>query len=100
MAILSGKVRASLVVTGGVHTAVDVIKATMSGAHVTQMVSALLIHGPMHFQRVLNDLSMWMHEHEWPSLAEMRGNMSLSRVPDPDAYERANYMLMLQGWRP
>jgi len=100
MAILSGKVRASLAVTGGVHTALDVIKATMSGAHVTQMVSALLIHGPMHFQRVLNDLSMWMHEHEWPSLAEMRGNMSLSRVPDPDAYERANYMLMLQGWRP
>jgi dihydroorotate dehydrogenase (fumarate) len=64
------------------------------------MVSALLIHGPLQFQRVLNDLSMWMHEHEWPSLAEMRGNMSLSRVPDPDAYERANYMLMLQGWRP
>jgi dihydroorotate dehydrogenase (fumarate) len=100
MAILSGKVRASLAVTGGVHTALDVVKATMSGAHVTQMVSALLIHGPMHFQRVLNDLSMWMHEHEWPSLAEMRGNMSLSKVPDPDAYERANYMLMLQGWRP
>jgi dihydroorotate dehydrogenase (fumarate) len=100
MAILSGKVRASLAVTGGVHTALDVVKATMSGAHITQMVSALLIPGPMHFQRVLNDLSMWMHEHEWPSLAEMRGNMSLSKVPDPDAYERANYMLMLQGWRP
>jgi dihydroorotate dehydrogenase (fumarate) len=100
MAILSGRVRASLAVTGGVHTALDVVKATMSGAHITQMVSALLIHGPMHFQRVLNDLSMWMHEHEWPSLAEMRGNMSLSKVPDPDAYERANYMLMLQGWRP
>jgi hypothetical protein len=42
---------------------------------------------------------VWMEEHGWPSLAEMRGNMSFSKVPDPDAYERANYMLMLQGWR-
>jgi dihydroorotate dehydrogenase (fumarate) len=92
-------VRASLGVTGGVHTALDVVKATMTGAHVTQMVSALLKHGPMHLPLVLNDLSAWMHEHEWASLAEMRGNMSLSKVPDPDAYERANYMLMLQGWR-
>jgi dihydroorotate dehydrogenase (fumarate) len=99
MAILSGRVRASLAVTGGVHTALDVVKATMAGAHVTQMVSALLMHGPRHLRTVLNDLAAWLQEHEWPSLAEMRGNMSLLKVPDPDAYERANYMLMLQGWR-
>jgi dihydroorotate dehydrogenase (fumarate) len=99
MAILSGRVRASLAVSGGVHAAVDVIKATMAGAHVTQMVSALLMHGPMHLQQVLDGISAWMTEHEWDSLAEMRGNMSLLKVPDPDAYERANYMLMLQGWR-
>ena len=99
MAILSGRVRASLAVTGGVHTAVDVVKATMAGAHVTQMVSALLMHGPRHLGTVLHDLAAWLQEHEWPSLAEMRGNMSLLKVPDPDAYERANYMLMLQGWR-
>jgi dihydroorotate dehydrogenase (fumarate) len=100
MAILSGRVRASLAVSGGVHTALDVIKATMAGAHVTQMVSALLIHGPTHLQRVLDGIAAWMTDHEWDSLAEMRGNMSLLKVPDPDAYERANYMLMLQGWRP
>jgi dihydroorotate dehydrogenase (fumarate) len=100
MAILSGRVRASLAVSGGVHTALDVIKATMAGAHVTQMVSALLMHGPTHLQRVLDGIAAWMTEHEWDSLAEMRGNMSLLKVPDPDAYERANYMLMLQGWRP
>jgi dihydroorotate dehydrogenase (fumarate) len=100
MAILSGRVRASLAVSGGVHTALDVIKATMAGAHVTQMVSALLMHGPIHLQRVLDGIAAWMTEHEWDSLAEMRGNMSLLKVPDPDAYERANYMLMLQGWRP
>jgi dihydroorotate dehydrogenase (fumarate) len=99
MAILSGRVKASLAVTGGVHTALDVVKATMAGAHVTQTVSALLMHGPAHLRTVLNDLAVWMEEHEWRSLAEMRGNMSLFKVPDPDAYERANYMLMLQGWR-
>ena len=59
----------------------------------------LLMHGPGHLRTVLNDLAAWLQEHEWPSLAEMRGNMSLLKVPDPDAYERANYMLMLQGWR-
>ena len=99
MAILSGRLRASLAVTGGVHTAVDVVKATMAGAHVTQVVSALLLHGPGHLRTVLDDLAAWMHEHEWDSLATMRGNLSLAKVPDPDAYERANYMLMLQGWR-
>ena len=99
LAILCGRVRASLAVTGGVHSALDVIKATMAGAHVTQMVSALLMHGPGHLRKVREDLAAWMTEHEWSSLAEMRGNMSLFKVPDPDAYERANYMLMLQGWR-
>jgi dihydroorotate dehydrogenase (fumarate) len=82
-----------------VHTALDVVKATMAGAHVTQMVSALLRHGPVHLRTVLDDLEAWLQEHEWDALATMRGNMSLFKVPDPDAYERANYMLMLQSWR-
>jgi dihydroorotate dehydrogenase (fumarate) len=99
LAILSGRVRASLAATGGVHTALDVVKATMAGAHVTQMVSALLMHGPTHLRTVLDDLAAWLQAHEWNSLASMRGNMNLAKVPDPDAYERANYMLMLQGWR-
>jgi dihydroorotate dehydrogenase (fumarate) len=98
-ALLSERVRASLAVTGGVHTAVDVVKATMAGAHVTQMVSALLMHGPDHLRKVLTDLAQWLTEHEWESLSAMRGNMNFSKVPDPDAYERANYMLMLQSWR-
>jgi len=99
IAILSGQVRSSLAVTGGVHTAYDVVRSTMAGAHATQMVSGLLKHGPLRIQTVLTDLREWMKEHEWSSLAEMRGNMNLSRVPDADAYERANYMLMLQSWR-
>jgi len=99
IAILSGQVRPSLAVTGGVHSAYDVVRATMAGAHATQMVSGLLKHGPLRIRTVLADLHQWMKEHEWGSLAEMRGNMNLSRVPDADAYERANYMLMLQSWR-
>jgi dihydroorotate dehydrogenase (fumarate) len=99
IAILSGHVRSSLAVSGGVHTALDVVKATMAGAHVTQMVSALLERGPARLGTVRRDLESWLQEHEWSSLAEMRGNMNLSKVPDPDAYERANYMLMLQSWR-
>jgi len=99
MAILSGRVQASLAVTGGVHTALDVIKATMTGAHATQMVSALLRNGPAHMRTVVSDLSAWLEKNEWHSLAEMRGNMNLFKVPDPEAYERANYMLMLQSWR-
>lgn len=98
-AILSGRVQASLAVTGGVHTALDVIKATMAGAHATQMVSALLAHGAAYLKVVLSELRAWMIEHEWESLGDMRGNMNLAKVPDPAAYERANYMLMLQGWR-
>ncbi len=98
MAILSGRVRASLAVTGGVHTALDVVKATMAGADATQMVSALLTNGPLHLRTVRDDLVAWLDEHEWHSLSEMRGNMNLLKVPDPDAYERANYMIMLQTW--
>ena len=98
-AMLAGRVNASLAVTGGVHTAVDVVKATMAGAHVTQMVSALLKNGPGHLRKVRADLEAWMEENEWASLDEMRGNMSLERVPDAKVYERANYMMMLQSWQ-
>jgi dihydroorotate dehydrogenase (fumarate) len=95
-AILSGRIDASIAVTGGVHTAVDVIKATMAGAHVTQMVSALLRHGPDHLCTVRREIEAWMEEREWTSLDEMRGNMSLGRIPDPAAFERANFRLALR----
>jgi dihydroorotate dehydrogenase (fumarate) len=98
IAVLAGRVRASLAVTGGVHTALDVIKSTMAGAHVTQMVSALLQNGPGYLRRIRADLEAWMEENEWSSLNEMRGNMSRDRIPNPQIYERANYMLMLQSW--
>jgi dihydroorotate dehydrogenase (fumarate) len=98
IAALAGRVKASLAITGGVHTALDVVKSTMAGAHVTQMVSALLRNGPDHLRKVRADLEAWMEENEWSALNEMRGNMSQERIPNPQIYERANYMLMLQTW--
>jgi dihydroorotate dehydrogenase (fumarate) len=95
-AILSGRIKASIGLTGGVHTGLDVIKATMAGAHVTQMVSALLRHGPGHLHTVRREVEAWMQEHEWTSLNEMRGNMSLERIPDPAAFERANFRMALR----
>jgi dihydroorotate dehydrogenase (fumarate) len=99
LGVLSGRVRASLAVTGGIHTAVDAIKAIMAGAHGVQVVSALLQRGPSYLRSLREEAEAWMAKHEWNSLEGMRGNMNLARCPDPAVYERANYMLMLQGWR-
>jgi dihydroorotate dehydrogenase (fumarate) len=95
-AALSGRINASIAITGGIHTGIDVIKATMAGAHATQMVSALLRHGPNHLRTVRTDIESWMQQREWSSLTEMRGNMSLERIPDPAAYERANFRMALR----
>jgi dihydroorotate dehydrogenase (fumarate) len=95
-AAIAGRVKASIAITGGVHTGLDVIKATMAGAHATQLVSALLRNGPNHLRTVRREVESWMQEHEWSSLSEMRGNMSLERIPDPAAYERANFRTALR----
>jgi dihydroorotate dehydrogenase (fumarate) len=95
-AALSGRVKASIALTGGVHTALDVVKATMAGAHATQLVSALLRHGPARLRTLRVELEAWMREHEWQSLNEMRGNMGHDRIADPAAYERENFRLTLR----
>jgi dihydroorotate dehydrogenase (fumarate) len=99
IAILSGHVRASLAATGGVHTVDDVLQASMAGAHAVQVVSALLRHGPERLAALREELGRWLEEHDYESLAQLQGSMSLGSCPDPQAYERANYMLMLQSWR-
>jgi len=99
LAILAGRVRASLAVTGGVHTAVDAIKAIMCGAHAVQMVSALLIRGPQYLRTIRQEVENWLEEHEYESLRQMQGSMSLLKCPDPKGYERANYMNILQSWQ-
>jgi len=92
-AVLAGRVNAAIAITGGVHTALDVIKANMVGARVTQLVSAILRHGPGYLKTLRADLETWMTENEWESLEEMRGNMSFQRVPNPAAYERETYRM-------
>ncbi|MBN2490812.1 MAG: dihydroorotate dehydrogenase-like protein [Planctomycetes bacterium] len=99
-AILSSQVRASIAITGGVHTAEDALKAVMAGASAVQMVSALLDNGPKHLERVRAGVETWLVEHEYESLRQALGSMNHSRSPDPAAFERANYMHILAGWRP
>src|SRR5450759_521697 len=99
LAMLSGRVNASLAVTGGVHDARDAIKAIMAGADVVQMVSALLLRGPRALAEVRSDVARWMEEHEYESLAQMKGSMGLLSCPDPAAYERANYARVLQSYK-
>lgn len=99
LAILSAQVKTSLAVTGGVHTAEDAIKSVMTGAHAVQIVAALLTHGPMTLQAIKQQMIEWLVEHEYESLKQMQGSMNLDHCPDPKAYERANYMQMLQSWR-
>jgi dihydroorotate dehydrogenase (fumarate) len=99
LAILSGRVEVSLAATGGVHSALDAIKAVMCGAHAVQMVSALLRHGPELLRQIRDGMAVWLEEHEYDSLAQMQGSMGLQRCPDPQAYERTNYMELLQSWR-
>jgi dihydroorotate dehydrogenase (fumarate) len=98
LAILSGQTRLSLAATGGAHSALDVLKAVMAGAHAVQMVSALLDCGPGHLTRVVKDITEWLEEHEYESLEQARGSMNAARTPDPLAYERANYIHLLQSW--
>jgi len=98
LAILSGRVRASLAVTGGVHTCLDAVKAIMCGAQAVQMVSALLENGPQQLARVRSEVSQWLQEHEYESLKQMQGSMSLLKCPNPKAFERANYAHILQSW--
>jgi len=98
LAILSGKVKASLSATGGAHNASDMIKAVMAGAHSVQLVSALLIHGPEHVRRTLEAVEFWMKEHDYESVRQMQGSMSLDKSPNPEGFARANYAKILDSW--
>jgi dihydroorotate dehydrogenase (fumarate) len=100
VAILYGRVQADMAITGGVHTATDVLKSMMAGAKVAMMTSALLERGIEHLRSVLLDLNRWMEIHEYVSIAQMRGSMSQRAVAQPAAFERANYMKVLQSYEP
>jgi len=98
LAILYGRVRPSLAVTGGVATPNDGIKAVLAGADAVQMVSALLRHGPAYVSAMRLGLEHWMEWHKMTSLDDVRGRVSLEHTKDPAAFERANYIRALQSW--
>jgi dihydroorotate dehydrogenase (fumarate) len=98
VAILYGVIQSDLAVTGGVHTAVDVLKAMMAGASCVMMTSALLEHGIEHLAHVRAGLERWMEEHEYASIQQMRGSMSHASVTSPAAFERANYLKVLRSY--
>lgn len=97
LAILSGCVRPSLAASGGVHSSLDALKAIMAGAHAVQMVSALLQRGPLLLARVRRELSHWLEQHEYESIAQIQGVGSLQRTSNPDAFERGHYLQVLQS---
>jgi dihydroorotate dehydrogenase (fumarate) len=98
IAILYGRVNIDFGLTTGVHTHREVLKGLMAGAKVTMMASALMLNGADHIGVVLQNMCDWMEEHEYESVTQMRGSMSQLRVADPDAFERANYMKVLDSW--
>lgn len=97
-ALLYNRIRPDLAITGGVHTAEDAVKGIMAGARCTMMTSALLRHGIPYLEKVEEDLLDWMEEHEYESIAQMRGSMSSQSVAEPAAFERANYMKVLSSY--
>jgi dihydroorotate dehydrogenase (fumarate) len=100
IAILYGRVGVDLALTSGVHTHIEVLKGLMAGANVTMMASALLRHGTIRLTEILESLQVWMEDHEYESVRQLHGSMSQKHVAEPTAFERANYMKVLQSWRP
>jgi dihydroorotate dehydrogenase (fumarate) len=100
VAILYGRLKADLARTSGIHTSQDVIKGLMGGAKVTMMASELLQNGMRRISQVLNEMCAWLHEREYESVMQLIGAMSQKHCAEPAAFERANYMKMLQSYRP
>ena len=99
LAIVAPSLKIPLAISGGVHSGLDAIKSVMAGASAVQVVSALLKRGPEYLKTIRLEMERWMEEHQYDSLQQMRGNMSLARCPDPNAFSRANYMRTLQSCR-
>jgi dihydroorotate dehydrogenase (fumarate) len=98
VAMLYGRVKTDLALTGGVHTAEDVLKSMMAGANVTMLASELIAKGPSRASEILADTKTWMETFEYESIKQMRGSMSQQSVAEPAAFERANYMKALSSF--
>ncbi len=98
IAILHGRLEASLASSTGVATGTDVLKMVMAGADATQVVSALLKNGIEELNVMRTEICEWMEEHEYESIEQMKGSMSARSVANPAAFERANYMKTLNSY--
>jgi dihydroorotate dehydrogenase (fumarate) len=97
--VLAGQVRGSLAATSGVESAEQVIKYLLVGADAVMTTSALLRHGVGHIGMLVDGLTQWLDAREIASVGDIRGTMSRGRIGDPTAFERANYIQILQGWK-
>ena len=98
VAILHGKLRANLAATSGIHRAVDVIKMLLAGADVTMLCSTIIRHGIPQIAMIERDLVDWLEEHEYESVAQIKGSLSQKNCAEPAAFERAQYMKALTGY--
>jgi dihydroorotate dehydrogenase (fumarate) len=98
IAILHGRIKASLAATTGVHTSADALKMLLAGADVVMMASALLHHGPEHVGVVLREIEAWMDEREYTSVEQLRGSMSQANIDNPVAFARANYAQLVTSF--
>jgi dihydroorotate dehydrogenase (fumarate) len=95
IAMLYGRIGANLAATSGIHRATDALKMLMAGADVTMLCSVLLRRGIKHIQVLEQEMREWMDQHEYDSVEQLKGSMSQNRCPDPEAFERAQYMRAL-----
>ncbi|MBF1990853.1 dihydroorotate dehydrogenase-like protein [Fischerella thermalis] len=100
IAILYGRINASLAATSGIHKGEDVVKMLMAGANITMLCSVLLQHGIAHIRIIEQQLREWMKEHEYESVQLMQGSMSQKHCPNPSEFERAQYMRAIQSYKP
>lgn len=98
-ALLYGRLESDLAITSGVASHLDVIKSVMAGAAVAMSTSELLRYGEGRIGEIVQELVRWMEEHEYESIRQMQGSMSQLNVAEPAAFERANYMKVLQSWK-
>jgi len=99
-ALMFGRVNLSLAVTGGFHHVADAIKALLAGADVVQLCSVLLQKGPHYLGQMRTELAQWLDAHEYQSVAQLKGSVSQQHAIDPAAYERANYIQVLDSYTP
>lgn len=98
IALLHGNTQLSIAATGGIHNAQAVIKLLMAGADITHLCSVLLKEGPDSIKTILNDLTQWLEEKEYESISQLRGSVSQGKAINPIAFERVNYLQVLQGY--